>query len=65
MTPDEITQAQAAVREFGYDVHEHCLNTSARLLGLGMYQEAAEVAESSRVLIDLLKAISGKDFLQP
>lgn len=63
MTADEITQAQAVLREFGYDVHEHCRKTSRVLIDMGLLAEAVDTISASRELLDILKCINGKDFL--
>jgi hypothetical protein len=63
MSEDEITQAQAVIREFGYDTQDHCRSAADACIRLGMMAEASEVIRASKRLIDLLVAISGKDFL--
>jgi hypothetical protein len=63
MSAEDITLAQSVIREFGYDVQEHCHKSADVLIGLGMLEEAERTIGASRVLLDLLREISGKDFL--
>lgn len=63
MAAEDIVQAQDVIREFGYDVQEHCQKAANALIGLGMLEEAERTIGASRVLLDLLRDISGKDFL--
>jgi len=63
MHHDELAQAQSVIREFGYDVQEHCRAASDVLIRLGLHGEAAETISASRALLDVLRQVSGKDFL--
>ncbi len=63
MSCDEITQAQALLREFGYDAQDHCRAAANACLRLGLLDEASQIILASKRLIDLLVTISGKDFL--
>jgi hypothetical protein len=63
MAAEDIVQAQAVIREFGYDVQDHCHKAANALIGLGMLEEAERTIGASRVLLDILQEISGKDFL--
>jgi hypothetical protein len=63
MATDDIIRAQAVIREFGYDIQDYCHKSAEALLGLGMLEEAERTISASRELLDLLREISGKDFL--
>lgn len=63
MSQDELAQAQSVLREFGYDVQEHCRIASDVLIRLGLHSEAADTISASRALLDVLRQVSGKDFL--
>ena len=51
------------LREFGYDVHDHCRRAVDVLIRIGLLEEAEKTVAASRNLIDLLRQINGKDFL--
>jgi hypothetical protein len=63
MDPDELARAQSILREFSYDVHDHCRKASDTLIGIGLLPEAAETIAASQTLLDILRRVSGKDFL--
>lgn len=63
LSQDELAQAQSVIREFGYDVQEHCRVAADVLIRLGLHSEAADTINASRALLDILREVSGKDFL--
>ncbi len=59
----EIIEVQEVVREFGWEIHGRCRFAADALMSLGMYEEAASIIRKSGELIELLRNISGNDFL--
>ena len=63
MAREEIAEAQSVLREFGYDVHDHCRRAADALIRVGFFEEAGEVSRASQALLDVLSEIYGGDFL--
>lgn len=63
MSPNELDRTQSILREFTYDTCDHCRAASDALVALGMLGEASEVTAASQALLDILRRVSGRDFL--